>query len=1160
MSAGGHEEIHNIEATCQSVIEADNKVENVTRQQGRSNNSPSPSTYNNVKHCNVRIDLLAKSGEKGAAQKAETLLSQVNEMALEKDNNELWPNTITFNSVLHTWAKSKEQIAATRALALLQRMQELDKSGVKGVKPDNRSYCIVLDCLANSKSKDAADEAERILDLMITQYKAGDDSIKPNTISFSTVINVFAKSRHPDAGKRAGDVFDRMKALGVHPNRRTFNSLISTWANSYDPRAPEKAEACLIEMKRLHKGGDESCQPDTITFNAVINAWATSKDPNAPARAQSLLQEMQQRYIAGDKGCRPDLITYNSLFKVLSRSNATDKAVLAWELLSEMYDRSIQPDDRTFRAVLMVCAFSSSYDLASRKRAFTIAADVMQRAYAETTVSKETFGYFFRAAEALGQSKEVEEVYNWCCEAGFGTDPSILRDLKKVEPNLKGDGTSYPHQTKYIGNQASHPLRLPSQSHSSIKTILLLDSERGSWNKEEWEQAIVTVLHWKEKGTDEGIELAWNLFDRCVHEESKRNEATVTSGLPLERKFLRSLVYAWTQAPNKVPARDVLKTVQLFRSLSPDGHKDVFVDTMIMDTAVKRKEEDAHEFAEQMIKSLVGSSQNNPSARPDTVTFNNAIHALSKSGVEDAPQRAEALLQQMKDLTIRGWDNVKPNVQTYNALISTWANSRQPGAGQRAEALLMESPEPNSRSFCAVMGAWSKSDDMGAPDSCMETFQHMKTLHTSGCYDNVKPDQSSYGTVISALARKGRASEAEEVLRELLNEYERTMNPDLAPSRIHFNALIDAWAKSREKGAAQRAEALVENMTVLAGITNNNALLPDVISFNSVLNAWAKSTDPSAASRAEAILEKMHKMDESGIPAVKPNIRSYNTVLDCLANSKEGAAGKKAEALLETMLIRCEAGELDLRPNIISFNSVIKAFGKSRDRDAAANADALFDRMKALGVNPDSRTFNAIISTWTNSRDPQSAEKAESYFSQMKKLYERGDNSCKPSTIVYNAVLNSCSTSKDPKAFERARWFFNEMKRRADGDSDEDCMPNVITFNSLLNVVGKSIAQDKAVLAWNLLCEMDERGIQPNDRTFGSVLMVCAFSNGFDQPTREQAFRIASKTFQRASAETNPSKDTFHFYFKAAKGLGDEKQIDMAYKICCDAGFQSVTL
>jgi hypothetical protein len=48
----------------------------------------------------------------------------------------------------------------------------------------------------------------------------------------------------------------------------------------------------------------------------------------------------------------------------------------------------------------------------------------------------------------------------------------------------------------------------------------------------------------------------------------------------------------------------------------------------------------------------------------------------------------------MKDLTSKGWDNVKPNVQTYNALISTWANSRQPGAGQRAEALLAGQDEP----------------------------------------------------------------------------------------------------------------------------------------------------------------------------------------------------------------------------------------------------------------------------------------------------------------------------------------------------------------------------------------------------------------------------------------------------------------------------------
>ena len=1007
---------------------------------------------------------------------------------------------------------------------------------MKDVKPDIRSYCIVLNCLANSRSRDAANEAEAVLELMISRYKAGDESIKPNIISFSTVINAFAKSRDSDTATKADYVFDRMQAFGVRPNRRTFNSLISAWANSRDPRAAEKAEGYLSEMKRLHEGGDETCRPDTITFNAVMNAWAMSKDPNAPAKAQRLLDEMKQRDIAGDNGCRPDLITYNSLFKVLSRSKAKGKALLAEELFYEMYDRSIQPDDRTFRAVLMVCAFSKSYNLASRKRAFKIATDVMQRAYVETSPSKETFNFFFRAAEELGPSEEVEKVYKWCCEAGFGDDQSIQQDLKNIATNLQKARTNEPADIALEAKPTLHLCTSPSECQSCLKTDFLLASETGTWSSEEWDEAILAMRHWKVKGTSEGMETAWKLLDRCIHEERKGNDVAAATSVRLERRFVHALVHSWNQTPNEVPARDVLNKVQLFRSLSPDDYPDILLYTMIIDNAIKRGDDDAHDLAEKALQSLVESSQKHNSVRPDTSIFNRAFYALSKSGASDAPQRAEALLQQMRDLTTKGWDNVNPNVKTYNCLISTWANSRQPGAGRRAEELLMESPEPNSRSFCAVMDAWSKSDDPGAADACLELFQHMKTLYACGCCENVKPTQIVYGTVISALARKGRANEAETVMRELLNEYERTMDPDLAPDRVQFNALIDAWAKCREKGAAERAEVLLENMTKLASKAKNNDFLPDVISYNSVLNAWAKSTDPSAASRAEAILRRMHEVEKTGVPGVKPNVRSYNIVLDCLANSKRDAVGR-AEALLDVMLHRCQAGEGDLRPNIISFNSVLNAFAKSRDPDSASKADALFGRMRAFGTMPDTRTFNSLISTWTNSRDPRAAEKAEAYLNEMKRLFERGYKSCKPNAIVYNAVLNSWSTSRDPMASEKARRFYDEMKSLAEG-GDRDCRPNVITYNSLLNVVGKSFAEDKAVVAWNLLSEMDERGIKPNDRTFGSVLMACAFSNAFDLATRERAFQIAGKTFQRAFCRDEAVEGYFSLLLQSSERIG----------------------
>ena len=87
----------------------------------------------------------------------------------------------------------------------------------------------------------AAKRAEAILERMQELYEAGNVDVKPNTICFSTVISAWARSRDPGAAKRAEAILERMQELyeagnvDVKPNTICFNSVISAWANSGDP-------------------------------------------------------------------------------------------------------------------------------------------------------------------------------------------------------------------------------------------------------------------------------------------------------------------------------------------------------------------------------------------------------------------------------------------------------------------------------------------------------------------------------------------------------------------------------------------------------------------------------------------------------------------------------------------------------------------------------------------------------------------------------------------------------------------------------------------------------------------------------------------------------------------------------------------------------------
>ena len=671
----------------------------------------------------------------------------------------------------------------------------------------------------------------------------------------------------------------------------------------------------------------------------------------------------------------------------------------------------------------------------------------------------------------------------------------------------------------------------------------LVASEPGSWGSDEWTDALELTRYWK------GTDVAWLVMDRLVVEESQQaKEGSVRTGI------LSELVQAWKETPGEITVRDVLGNLESYRKRVPELTPPTKLYNMLLDTAVKWREADAHVLAQETLKSLVDAGVDNLFCRPDTTTFNICIYALAKSGTPDAAQRAEALVDQMNDLTANGWQNVEPDETTFTTLISTWANSKEPGAAERAEDLLRTLPGPSTMRFNAVLSAWVKSDDEHSADRSAAVFHYMRRLYRNGANTKVKPVTSTYGMAIAAFAKRGRAREAEALMEDLLQQYDRNKDADLIPDRIHFNALIDAWAKSGEKGAPERAEGILNKMRILSKQTRNPAITPDATSYTSCIHAWAKSNDPIAGARAELILERMRKMDKAGIPLMKPNILSYGAVLDCLANSRSKDSADRAEAILGRMIDRYKKGEKDMMPTAISFNTVINAFAKSGDKDAATKAEAIFDRMKSVGVQPNTRTFSCLVSTWTNSRDSRAGEKAEGYLLKMNRLYEAGDDSCKPDTTMFSAVINAWSTSKDPHAITRARATLTEMKRlEAAGHSG--CSPNEITYCSLLNVVAKSQARDKALVAWDLLLEMDARKLKPQDRTFGSALMSCAFSRGYDRTTRQRAFKVATNIIHRAYAETKPSSQTYSFFFTTAAGLKEDKIVALVYKWCCDDGF-----
>ena len=95
-------------------------------------------------------------------------------------------------AAINAWANSKDPKAGMRAEAILQRMEKQYKMGNEDVKPDTITYNTAITAWANSEPN-AGMRAEAILQRMEEQYKMGNEDVKPNTITYNSASHCMGK-------------------------------------------------------------------------------------------------------------------------------------------------------------------------------------------------------------------------------------------------------------------------------------------------------------------------------------------------------------------------------------------------------------------------------------------------------------------------------------------------------------------------------------------------------------------------------------------------------------------------------------------------------------------------------------------------------------------------------------------------------------------------------------------------------------------------------------------------------------------------------------------------------------------------------------------------------------------------------------------------------
>jgi len=322
---------------------------------------------------NAVINAWARSKEKIAPSRAEQILKWMGQ--LQKTNPSIRPDKYTYNTVIHAYAKTGGVGAAKKAQELLDNMHTMYKNGNHLAKPDTITYNVVINSLAKSGGKDAAKEAEKLLVKMHKLYEEGDLYVKPNVVTYGAVIDAYAKSGERHAAARADTLLAKMIHLNqmdpvtnsdLQPNTYVFNTVINAHVKSKEHDAASKAEEMLLAMNRFHLQGLPNLKPDAFTYTAVIDAWAKSGYRGAAARADQLLDKMESKYLAGDMDLKPNTFTYNAVINALAKSGEPSAASRAERVLHNMVNRhrhgasdDVKPTTINFNSVLDAWAKSS---------------------------------------------------------------------------------------------------------------------------------------------------------------------------------------------------------------------------------------------------------------------------------------------------------------------------------------------------------------------------------------------------------------------------------------------------------------------------------------------------------------------------------------------------------------------------------------------------------------------------------------------------------------------------------------------------------------------------------------------------------------------------------------------------------------------------------
>eukprot|EP00980_Cylindrotheca_fusiformis_P028627 scaffold22620_cov131-Cylindrotheca_fusiformis.AAC.22 len=441
--------------------------------------------------------------------------------------------------------------------------------------------------------------------------------------------------------------------------------------------------------------------------------------------------------------------------------------------------------------------------------------------------------------------------------------------------------------------------------------------------------------------------------------------------------------------------------------------------------------------AEEILKQMI--EWEGDDVKPDALSFSTLMDAYARARNPNAVERAEELFEMMVQL------GVKRNVYTYSALQNVYVRSGRNEAPAKALAVLHRMldlfsngdvfAKPNCISYNAVLNAYSRTRKKESAQFCHEMLQRMELPVEKGGYD-VEPDRLSYALTILTCSRCPDAALGADLAEANLNKMERRAKVEAqkreevssaAPPAVTldlecFNVVLTALSRSRKADAVSRCLAIIKRMERYAE-EGHSQVRPSIRSWNAMLNALSRSKGNCLGEKAERVLNYIFDLRKKGVSEAKPDAFSFAAVLTAYQRSGGADAAKRADQIVRRMEELYDKGELDKPPDVYHYTIVATAWSRSKHETACERCVQILSHMKERhqagfpDVNPNVRTYNALLDVLCRLKE---AEKAEQLLYHMLALARSGDMGANPDSFSFNSVINAFTHSTLRDAGKRA--------------------------------------------------------------------------------------------------------------------------------------------